>query len=104
MVISEVMRGNLRALNALHEAAGRGDLDAVTRIAAEAAETPGPARRSPTLKAVLPDAWRLQGRQVHDGLREIAKAPGDPAQVHARLADVTAGCVACHASYRLVVE
>lgn len=105
-IISEVMRDNLRHYQQLLDAAARDDMAEVARLAAAAAEVPGPARRSPTLDSSLPRQWRLMGQQVHQGLRDLSAAAQQPDgtdQVATHLRDITAACLACHDTYRLVV-
>lgn len=104
-IVSDVMRANLRAVHQILDAASRQDRTAVARLAQQAADTPGPARRSPSLAAKLPPQWRPMGREVHDQFRSLADAAADPqANLDGHLAQLTAACLACHDSLRLVVE
>ena len=104
-IVGGVMRDNLRSVHQLLDAAARDDRAAVARLAQHAADTPGPARRSPSLAAKLPPQWRPMGREVHDQFRSLADAAADPqANLDGHLAQLTAACLACHDSLRLVVE
>jgi len=101
-VVKQVMRQNLETLNAVLEASGRQDLAQVRALAAAAAAAPGPGRVDPTLRPLLPDAWRAMGKDVHRGWGELAKLTSQPVPVHvvtAQVAQVTAACVACHKQY-----
>lgn len=51
----------------------------------------------------LPDAMHALGRQSHRNGSELAEAlkAGDRPRIDAALRDVTATCVACHATYRI---
>ncbi|HCH63179.1 MAG TPA: hypothetical protein DFR83_10265, partial [Deltaproteobacteria bacterium] len=53
-----VMRENLLLLHQVLDAMKDADRAEVARIATEAAQLPGPARRSPSLREKLPPQWR----------------------------------------------
>jgi hypothetical protein len=104
-IVSEVMRDNLRSVHQILDAVSRQDRAAVSRLAQQAADTPGPARRSPSLGAKLPPQWRPMGGVVHDQFRSLAQAAADPqAKLDIHLAQLTAACLACHDTMRLVVD
>ncbi len=106
-VIREVMRENLRALHGIQAALGRGDAAAAAALAREAAEAPGPGRRAPGLRERLPEGWLSLGKQVHRGYRALARDLEGGASERSALeglAEVSAACVSCHASFRLVTS
>ena len=103
-VVKQVMRGNLETVQAVLTAAGTSDLKAVHRLARTAAQAPGPGTVEPTLKPLLPDEWRMMGKQVHrdwKALAKLTKEDASAAAVSAAVANVTATCVTCHTQYRL---
>ncbi len=107
LVVSQVMRDNLSGLQAIQQAAAEGNMAAVSRAAESWAATPGPARQSATLEQKLPRQWRALGFSLHETLRQLADDAGRPdfsaELLSVRLSEGVGACVACHASYRLVV-
>lgn len=100
-----VMRENLDGLHGIVQAMAEGDRTRVAARARAAAELPGPARRSASLRAKLPDGWRALGKQVDSGFGELAEAAATPdADLAGPLSQATAACVACHARYRLDLQ
>jgi cytochrome c556 len=100
------MRVLLGSLNGALEAASRRDT-ALLRAAAAAAGAATAA--DPELEALLPGPWLSLALQTHQGFDALASAaehPGGaaPDTVVAQLARITASCVSCHATYRLVTR
>ncbi|MBK8069071.1 MAG: DUF3365 domain-containing protein [Rhodanobacteraceae bacterium] len=99
------MRAHLDAVQAILAATAASDWDAVAR----AAEAFGPGRgqgRGPAhgFRSALPDGWFSFARPMHQAMRAIADEAGTgkrSAQVVAGLAQATAQCTACHASFRV---
>jgi hypothetical protein len=106
-IVREVMRENVVSLNGVLAALEAGDLEAAARLSREASEAPGPGRRDPALRERLPEAWLGMGKQVHRGYKDLARrleggaTAGDAVGA---LSGVTAACVSCHATYRLVTD
>ena len=102
--VRTVMRENLVTLQQIQSAMAQEDWELAAKVAAEASEAPGPGGLVPSLRKVLPKEWRALGREVHDGLGEVATALNNgatAAEVQAHMARVSASCVACHSGYRL---
>ena len=100
-----VMRTNLELLHQILAAMKDNDRVQVARLATKAAHLPGPARRSPGLRAKLPPQWRAMGKQVDAGYRQLADAAATPdGALMEPLTAATSACVSCHAVYRLDLE
>jgi hypothetical protein len=100
------MRVLLESVNGVLAAASRRDT-ALLRAAATAAGTANAA--DPELEALLPGPWLGLAHQTHEGFDALASGAGYPVEavpdtVVARLARITASCVSCHATYRLVIR
>jgi hypothetical protein len=93
------MRAMLGSVHDVLRALPAGDRTAVR----EAALRSGTAMAvDPELERLLPEEFLRLGMRTHAGfdtLAGLARAPGDT--VIARLAGITAECVACHATYRM---
>lgn len=98
------MRQMLEALNGVLLAAARQDREGM----AEAARSGGTAiavDTDPEVARALPDEFVRLGSGTHrqfDALAEAIEGGIDTDSVVARLGSLTAKCVACHASYRVV--
>lgn len=106
------MRRHLETLQAVLAALSAGDIQA----AGEAATTIGPGGGGAGqgrgqgggprhgFRQALPEAWFVHARPMHQQFRRIAdeaRGEGDRDRMLAALAEATAHCNACHASFRL---
>ena len=100
-----IMRANLDNLHQLLRAIAENDRPRVARLATEAAQMPGPARSSASLRAKLPDGWRALGKQVDGGFEKLATVANTPdGDLLGPLTESTAVCLACHNQYRLDLQ
>jgi cytochrome c556 len=105
-MVKAVMQENLGTVHAILKAEGENDLARVATLAQSASDSPGVGRRDPSLRERLPKGWRGHGRTVHReyaALAEVLNSGGGKELIAPALSRVTAACLACHASYRLVV-
>jgi len=105
MVLGE-MRGMLEAVQAIVEAASRGDFQTVAETAS--ATGMGAARaESAALIGKLPLEFMSLGMDTHKAFDALAVTAGDtedPLVVLAELGTIMNNCTGCHAGYRLGVE
>ena len=107
LVIKQVMRQNLETVQAVLAASARQDFAQVHALAAAAASAPGPGRQDPTLRPLLPSAWRAMGKEVHGGWGEVAELTRQPVPAHVvvgQVAQVMGACVSCHKQYVIGVR
>jgi cytochrome c556 len=100
--VQRTMRRNVEILDGIVQAWARGDRPGMAAAAREMAVN-RPSASAPSLKQTLPWGWTALGSTVHSELDAFAvDVAGLPdAEIPARLARVTAACVACHQAYRL---
>jgi hypothetical protein len=102
MVLGE-MRRMLESVNAILQGLVAGDPAAI-EAAARASGMVMAVDVDPRLMSALPAPFRELGMQTHRGFDALAdrmKGGGTPQDALRGLAQVTNGCVACHAIYRL---
>ena len=94
------MRQMLASVAGVVRAVSEGDLAAVEKVARASGMSTAV---DPHLERKLPKPFLAMGERTHRGFDELADAAKGGASkdaLLARLADVTSGCVACHARYR----
>ena len=97
------MRVMLESVNRILQALAAGDTEAVEK-AARATGMASAADVNPQVKQELPQPFLALGMQTHKGFDTLAdrmKARGSQEDAIKGLAELTANCVACHASYRI---
>lgn len=97
------MRHMLEAVAAIHQGLAEGSMPRVEQ-AARGAGLGTAAEVNPEIRRQLPQQFLTLGMQTHrkfDELAERVKGGGGREDALKGLAEVTANCVACHASYRL---
>jgi hypothetical protein len=100
------MRSFLTTVQGVTDAISRQDMETVAGLA-KASGTAATAGTPVTLMKKLPLPFKQIGLSVHrdfDQLALDAEQLGDPAHSLRQLADITAKCVACHASYQFSLE
>ncbi len=97
------MRHMLEAVAGIHQGLAEGSMPRVEQ-AARRAGLGAAAEVNPEIRKRLPEQFVILGMQTHrkfDELADRVKAGGGSGDVLKGLAEVTANCVACHASFRL---
>ncbi len=95
------MRAHLESVQTILAALAAADWDAVKKAAGSFGPGQGPAHR---FREALPEGWFTFARPMHQAMRAIvdeASIEQRSAQVVAELANATAQCTACHASFRI---
>lgn len=98
------MRTMLGSLNGILVGLSRGDTAAMRQAASAAGMAMA---ADPALERYLPKNFLQQGMRTHMQFDSLAAAIGaglGPDSVIARLANVTANCVSCHATYRMTTR
>jgi hypothetical protein len=101
-----VMQANLVTLRELFDACARDDLVDLAALTRSASEAPGVGRAAPTLRPDLPKKWRGWGKAIHREYALLADAleagVKDCSDLPETMAAVTASCISCHSTYRIV--
>lgn len=99
--LQRTMRRNVEILDTIVQAWSNGDRAGMAAAAREMDDN-HPSTSAPSLQQTLPPGWTALGSTVHSELDAFAvDVAGLPdAEIPARLARVTAACVACHQAYR----